>query len=74
MGTLGLQIGWCGVRVMRGARFLSAVVLSALLGMCAGRDVLVVAAAAESSGDWKITDKNGCNHGLARFDRAPSQQ
>ena len=40
---------------MRGARFLSAVVLSALLGVCAGRDALIAAAAAESSGDWRIT-------------------
>ena len=42
---------------MRGARFLSAVVLSALLGVCAGRDALIAAAAAESSGDWRITEK-----------------
>jgi hypothetical protein len=40
---------------MRGGRFLSAVVLSALLGVCAGRDALIAAAAAESSGDWRIT-------------------
>ena len=40
---------------MRGARFLSAVVLSALLGVCAGRDALIAAAAAESAGDWRIT-------------------
>ena len=50
---------------MRGARFLSAVVLSALLGVCAGRDALIAAAAAESSGDWRITEKIGCDHRLA---------
>jgi len=44
---------------MRGvlARFLSAVVLSALLGVCAGRDALIATAAAEFSGDWRITEK-----------------
>jgi hypothetical protein len=42
---------------MRGARFLSAVVLGALIGMCAGRDALIATAAAESSGDWQITAK-----------------
>ncbi len=42
---------------MRGvlARFLSAVVLSALLGVCVGRDALIATAATESSGDWQIT-------------------
>jgi hypothetical protein len=42
---------------MRGARFLSAVVVSALLGICAGRDALIATAGAESSGDWQITAK-----------------
>ena len=44
---------------MRGAlaRFLSVVALSALLGVCAGRDAPIATAAAESSGNWKITDK-----------------
>ena len=42
---------------MRGAlaRFLSAVVLSALLGVCAGSNPLVGTAGAKSSGDWQIT-------------------
>ena len=42
---------------MRGARFLSAVVLSLLLGMFAEQDSPNAAAAAESSGDWRITEK-----------------
>jgi predicted membrane protein len=39
------------------ARFLSTVVLGLLLGLCAGWDSPIVAAAAESSGDWQITAK-----------------
>ena len=54
---------------MRGARFLSAVVLSALLGVCAGRDALIAAAAAESSGDWRITEKTNAITG-SPVDRA----
>ncbi|MGH6826219.1 hypothetical protein [Methyloceanibacter sp.] len=44
---------------MRGAFacFRSAVVLGALLGSCAGLDVFVAAAHAESSGEWQITAK-----------------
>lgn len=44
---------------MRGvlARFLSAVVLSLLLGMCARPDSPIATAAAEPSGDWQITAK-----------------
>ena len=44
---------------MRGvlARFLWVVVLGALLSACAGFDSLFATAAAESSGDWRITEK-----------------
>ena len=44
---------------MRGvlARFLWVVVLGALLSACAGLDLLFATAAAESSGDWRITEK-----------------
>ena len=44
---------------MRGvlARFLWVVVLGALLSACAGLDSLFATAAAESSGDWRITEK-----------------
>ena len=44
---------------MRGvlARFLWVVVLGALLSACAGLDSLFATAAAESSGEWRITEK-----------------